>query len=157
MTQKNEGNEGAWNLNLLVLEEEEKERKKEQVELLKIEESTPEPLKMMVRTRGRRALINKNVDELIKNENVVDAIHKSPELDIKFPETHEEQVQCARGFKAKSQILIDCCLGAIDGMLVWMNKPNITDQKIIGFGPAKFFCGRKMKYGLNMMGVCDSR
>lgn len=89
--------------------------------------------------------------------NVVDAIHKSPELDIKFPETHEEQVQCARGFKAKSQILIDCCLGAIDGMLVWMNKPNITDQKVIGFGPAKFFCGRKMKYGLNMMGVCDSR
>ena len=23
--------------------------------------------------------------------------------------------------------------------------------------PSKFFCGRKMIYGLNMMGVCDSR
>jgi hypothetical protein len=89
--------------------------------------------------------------------SVVDAIDKSPELDIKFPETHEEQVQCAQGFKYKSWILIDCCVGAIDGMLVWMNKPNITDQRIIGFGPTKFFCGRKMKYGLNMMDVCDSR
>jgi hypothetical protein len=89
--------------------------------------------------------------------SVVDAIDKSPELDIKFPETHEEQVQCAQGFKYKSWILIDCCVGAIDGMLVWMNKPNITDQRIIGFGPMKFFCGRNMKYGLNMIGVCDSR
>lgn len=89
--------------------------------------------------------------------NVVDAIHKSPELDIVFPETHDAQMQCAQGFKAKSQIDIDCCVGAIDGMLVWLNKPNTNDQQVIGFGPTKFFCGRKMKYGLNMMGVCDSK
>ncbi|KAL7477100.1 hypothetical protein ACHAW6_002912 [Cyclotella cf. meneghiniana] len=41
-------------------------------------------------------------------------------------------------------------------MLVWMNKPTTSDQENIGFGPTKFCCGRKMKYGLNMMGECDS-
>jgi hypothetical protein len=41
--------------------------------------------------------------------------------------------------------------------LVWLNKPNVNDQKVIRFGPSKFFCGRKMKCGLNMMGVCDSK
>lgn len=88
---------------------------------------------------------------------VIDAIHMCSELNIVFPETHAEQTECASGFRAKSSIDIDCCIGAIDGMLVWMNKPTSSDQHNIGFGPTKFFCGRKMKYGLNMMGVCDSR
>ena len=88
---------------------------------------------------------------------IVDAIHASSQLDINFPESYTAQAECVHGFKTKSSINIDCCLGAIDGMLVWMNKPNIADQANIGFGPSKFFCGRKMKYGLNMMGVCDSR
>ncbi|KAL7480317.1 hypothetical protein ACHAW6_006010 [Cyclotella cf. meneghiniana] len=57
----------------------------------------------------------------------------------------------------KSSIVIDCCIGAIDGMLVWMNKPTTFDQENIGFRPTKFFCGRKMKHGLNTMGVCDSQ
>ena len=89
--------------------------------------------------------------------DVVDAIHKAPELNISFPETHATQTESMLGFKAKSRIDIDCCIGAIDGMLIWMNKPNTRDQKLIGFGPAKFFCGRKKKYGLSMMAVCDSR
>jgi hypothetical protein len=84
---------------------------------------------------------------------VVDAIHVSPELNIKFPESHMEQAIIMEGFKSKSTINIDCCVGAIDGMLVWMNKSTIAVQQTIGFGPKKFFCGRKMKYSLNMMGV----
>eukprot|EP00956_Cyclotella_meneghiniana_P019996 scaffold34827_cov60-Cyclotella_meneghiniana.AAC.1 len=97
-------------------------------------------------------------DEVVRSAwDVVDAIHNSPELNIRFPETHEEQMDCAMGFKAKSRININCCVGCIDGMLVWTNKPTVRDQKVIGFGPTKFFCGRKMKYGVNMMGVCDSK
>ena len=97
-------------------------------------------------------------DEVLKSVwYVVDAIHKSPELDIKFPESYAEQTALMLAFKSKSTINIDCCIGAIDGMLVWMNKPTVKDQKAIGFGPTKFFCGRKMKFGLNMMGVCDAR
>ena len=47
---------------------------------------------------------------------VVDAIHLSPELDIKFPEDHVAQTEVAEGFKAKSTIGINCCVGAIDGI-----------------------------------------
>ncbi|KAL7474289.1 hypothetical protein ACHAW6_000266 [Cyclotella cf. meneghiniana] len=67
------------------------------------------------------------------------------------------QTECMLGFKSKSRINIDCCIGAIDGMLIWINKPNKHDQKVIRFGLAKFFSRQKKKYNLNMMGVCDSR
>ena len=90
-------------------------------------------------------------------DGIVDSIHATPELNIKFPETYADQTEVMLGFKQKSSVDLDCCVGAIDGMLVWMNKPTKDDQKKVGFGPSKFFCGRKMKYGLNMMGVCNSR
>lgn len=97
-------------------------------------------------------------DEVLNSVwDIVDAIHQSTELNISFPETHYDQIQCSQGFKVKSRIDIDCCVGCIDGMLVWMNQPSGKDQKVIGFGPTKFFCGRKKKFGLNMMGVCDSQ
>ena len=73
---------------------------------------------------------------------VVDAIHKTPALDIKFPESEFEQAEIARGFKRKSSIGIDCCVGAIDGILIWIHKPSDSDANSIGFGPVKFFCGR---------------
>ena len=88
---------------------------------------------------------------------IVDSIHASKELDIHFPRTHAEQTEIMLQFKAKSSIQIDCCVGCIDGLLIWISKPTKRDQIEIGFGPTKFFCGRKMKYGLNMMGVCDAR
>ena len=50
-------------------------------------------------------------------------------------------MNCVMGFKAKSHIEIACCVGCIDGMLVRTDKPNVRDQKVIGFGPTKFFCG----------------
>ena len=89
--------------------------------------------------------------------DVVDAVHASPELDISFPETHTAQLEVMEGFKVKSTIGINCCAGAIDGILIWTHQPSSKDVKVIKFGSTKFFCGRKMKYGLNMMAVCDSR
>ena len=97
-------------------------------------------------------------DEVLNSVwDVVDAIHKAPELNISFPESHAEQRAVAEGFRRKSEIEIDCCCGAVDGMLVWIHKPSTTDEQVIGIGPKKFFCGRKKKFGLNMQGVCDSR
>jgi len=46
-------------------------------------------------------------------------------------------------------------VGAIDGMLVWTEKPTDAACKMAHCGPRKFFCGRKHKYGLNMQAVCD--
>lgn len=88
---------------------------------------------------------------------VVDAIHSSSQLDLKFPNTHEEQTQLAEEFKNKSDIGICHCVGAIDGILIWIHMPTASDCESFGFGPLKFFCGRKKKYGLNMQAVCDAR
>lgn len=88
--------------------------------------------------------------------DVVDAIHNAPELEIKFPETATEQQDLADGFKTKSEIGIPMCVGAIDGILIWIHMPSATDVEGIKFGPSKFFCGRKKKYGVNMQGVCDA-
>jgi len=88
---------------------------------------------------------------------VVDAIHKSKQLDINFPECHMEQQKLSEEFKRKSDIGICHCVGAIDGILIWVHKPTEADCEKMGFGPVKFFCGRKKKFGLNMQAVCDAR
>jgi hypothetical protein len=89
---------------------------------------------------------------------VVDAIHAAESMDIKFPTSHDEQRRIAEGFRRKSRIGLSNCVGAIDGLLVWIHKPSLKDIiENIKFGPKKFFCGRKKKYGVNLMGTCDHR
>mmetsp|Transcript_13429 Transcript_13429/g.25216 ORF Transcript_13429/g.25216 Transcript_13429/m.25216 type:complete len:487 (+) Transcript_13429:1058-2518(+) len=89
---------------------------------------------------------------------VVDAVNLTSSMNIKFPVSHDEQRRIAAGFKAKSRIGLANCVGAIDGLLIWIHKPTKVDVKDnIGFGESKFFCGRKKKYGLNLMGTCDAR
>jgi hypothetical protein len=84
---------------------------------------------------------------------VIDAIHATRELDINFPECHDKQQQMALEFKSKSGCDFWNCVAAVDGMLVWTNKPSEkTDD--MGIGPLKFFNGRKKKFGLQMQGVC---
>jgi hypothetical protein len=89
---------------------------------------------------------------------VVDAVNKCkcPELSIDFPTDHQEQKQLALAFKAKSAVGIDCCAGAVDGMLLWIEKPTEADCAEAECHAKKFFCGRKHKFGLNMQGTCDS-
>lgn len=88
---------------------------------------------------------------------VVDAIHKASQLKIVFPATHFEQLKVAEGFKKKSDVNFDNCVGAIDGIHIWTHKPTKHDVEDLGFGELKFFCGRKLKYGLNMQAACDAR
>ena len=70
--------------------------------------------------------------------DAVDAIHKSQELDIKFPDTHGDQIKVMEGFKAKSSIDINCYVGAIDGILVWTNKSSSRYTKVVKFSPTIF-------------------
>ena len=96
-------------------------------------------------------------DEVVRSVwAVVDAIHSAPQMKIEFPRSHQEQYRVAQGFRAKSDINIDVCVGDIDGILIWIHRPSKSDIKAIKFGPAKFFCGRKKKFGLNMQAVCDA-
>ena len=48
------------------------------------------------------------------------------------------------------------CAGAIDGILIWIEKPTSDECEAAKCGPKKFFCGRKKKFGLNMQGTCDA-
>ena len=70
---------------------------------------------------------------------VMDAVNSHPEMKIEFPKSHMEQIKIAQGFKIFSKADIDCCVGCIDGMLVWMLKPTekVCEEAQVGSG--KFF------------------
>ncbi|KAL3787036.1 hypothetical protein ACHAWO_003669 [Cyclotella atomus] len=88
---------------------------------------------------------------------VVDAVNKTKEFDIKYPECHEEQKKIAEDFFGVSTVKFDCRCGSIDGILIWTLKPTLVDAKAVGVDQQKFMCGRKHKFGLNCQAVCDVR
>ena len=62
----------------------------------------------------------------------------------------------AYDFTFRSKAGFDNCVGCIDGMLLWMEKPFQKNCEKVGVDSGKFYCGRKGKFGLNMQGVCDA-
>ena len=88
---------------------------------------------------------------------VVNAINQTKELDISFPTDHQEQRNIAKGFLAKSAAGFDNCVGAIDGLLIWIQKPSADECLIAQCGAKQFYCGHKHKFGLNLQGICDSQ
>jgi len=82
---------------------------------------------------------------------VVDAVNKRDKLSFEFPEDHKKQRGVARGFLSNAKgPKFDCCVGAIDGMLIWTEKPTDQSCEIAKCGSRTFFCRRKHKHGLNM-------
>ena len=69
---------------------------------------------------------------------VVDAINSSRLLDISYPSCHKVQASIAIAFREKSTIKIDNCGGAIDGILIWIQKPSKPDVERLGIGPKCF-------------------
>jgi hypothetical protein len=74
---------------------------------------------------------------------VVDAIHQTKQLDIKFPTSHEEQLLVAKEFEEKSKVNFSNCAGCIDGILIWIKKPSNPDLATLKIGGRKFFCTKK--------------
>jgi hypothetical protein len=87
---------------------------------------------------------------------VVNAVNKCSDLKFEFPEDWAAQRLVAAGFEKKSRAGFSICAGAIDGLLIWIEKPTEYDCELAKCGAKKFFCGRKKKFGLNMQGTCDS-
>jgi len=75
---------------------------------------------------------------------------------IDFPKEHEEQIKIAKEFEEISSAQFRNCVGAIDGMLIWINKPNEEECAKVGVGSGKLFCGRKKKFGLNLQATVTS-
>jgi len=88
---------------------------------------------------------------------VVDAINDTPDFDIRFPADHDEQRSIASMFQTVSSAGFDCCVGAIDGILIWITRPPEEFCDEIKCGAQKFLCGRKKKFGMNMQATCDAR
>ena len=84
----------------------------------------------------------------------MDLVNSCPELAIKFP-TKEEHIKIAQAFKQKLKVNFEICAGCIDGVLVWLNKFSDKDLEGTNIGPGKFYNGRKHKFGMNMLAVCD--
>ena len=84
---------------------------------------------------------------------VVDTVNKT--FKITFPKTKSKQEYIATGFKLKSKAGFDGCVGCVDGMLLWTDRPTEKEAEKAGIGSKKFYCGRKKKYGLIMTGCVD--
>ncbi len=86
---------------------------------------------------------------------VVEAINNCDKFKISYSSSREEQERIAVGFQAKSSVGFTARAGAIDGILIWMNKPCIDDAQLSDVGGMKYFCGRKKKFGLNCQTVSN--
>ena len=96
------------------------------------------------------------VQEVYKSVHVViDAINSCENFDNVFPESEKEQQKLVDGFLMRSRAGFKNCVGAIDGILVWTDKPSISDLASLCFRSTWFYCGCKSKHGLNMQAVCD--
>lgn len=87
---------------------------------------------------------------------VVEALNKCQQFQISYPSCHRKQEAIALGFKAVSAVPFDNCAGAIDGVVIWTNKPTANDTFVANLDDGKFYCGRKKKYGLNCQVVSDA-
>jgi hypothetical protein len=88
---------------------------------------------------------------------VVQAINKLKQFFIEYPADHNKQRQIASAFCNASTISFSSCAGAIDGILIWIAKPNEIDAAKCGVGRKKSFCGQKNKFGLNCRAVSNCR
>ena len=70
--------------------------------------------------------------------------------------TIEEYKAMADEFSFRSKAGFDNCVGCINGMLLWTEKPFCKVCKRVGVDSGKFYCGRKCKFGLSLQGVCDA-
>jgi DDE superfamily endonuclease len=84
-------------------------------------------------------------------------VNKCLELAISYPICHKEQKKLALSFEENSAARIDCCAGAFNGILIWIEKPRAVECVTAECSAKKFFCGRKHKIGLNMQqGTVDA-
>lgn len=88
--------------------------------------------------------------------HTIAAINNCPHLKFKFPRKHEDQLALAAEFTKRSQAGFCCCVGCIDGMLLWIDRPTAEDCRQMKTGDAKFHCTRKGKFGFNLQAVCDA-
>jgi hypothetical protein len=67
---------------------------------------------------------------------VVESIHVTYNFD------HDSQRVLARQFASWLQAGFNCCVGAVDGILIWILQPSLLCCFQSGCDASKFFCGQ---------------
>ena len=80
--------------------------------------------------------------------SVVEVINSFEEFYIEFPACHQKQTEIAAVFKDASSVDFNNCVGAIDGILIWIHKPTEIDADKAGIGRSKFFVAESTKLDL---------
>jgi hypothetical protein len=87
--------------------------------------------------------------------HVVEVVNNYPQFRITYPSSVGEQEKIVAGFEKASSVGFNVCAGAVDGILIWMQKPNVNEAKRVGVDQKKFLCGCKHTFGLNCKAVAD--
>ena len=87
---------------------------------------------------------------------VVHATNRCPRLQFQFPATVAECQEIAADFTFRSKASFDNCVGCIDRMFLWIEKPFPKECEKVGVDSDKFYCSQKAKFALNLQGVCDA-
>jgi hypothetical protein len=56
--------------------------------------------------------------------HVVEAVNDYPQFQITYPSSVGEQEKIVAGFEKASSVGFNVRAGAVDGILIWMQKPN---------------------------------
>lgn len=63
---------------------------------------------------------------------VVDTINRHPCFTIVNPDSRDHQRSIAKGFATVLGTGFKCCAGAVDGILIWIQKPLPTECQVMG-------------------------
>jgi hypothetical protein len=66
--------------------------------------------------------------------HVVEAVNNYPKFAIEYPLSVEEQEEIVAEFQKASIKDFDICVGAIDGILIWTQKPTPAEAQRVGMG-----------------------
>jgi hypothetical protein len=75
----------------------------------------------------------------------VDGVNSDRCVEIVFPDDPDHQKRIAEGFSQVSTANFGCYARAIDGILIWINKPSMKDCLDVGCSSGKISCGKKEK------------
>jgi hypothetical protein len=86
---------------------------------------------------------------------IVEAVNSYDELIIEYSASETAQLKIACEFHNVSEVQFSNCTGTIEGMLIWILNLSEEDANNAGCGQRFFFCGCKVKFGLNCQAVSD--
>ena len=91
--------------------------------------------------------------------NYVESLHTNvcTTLQFNFLTTISECESISNEFSHRSKAGFSNCIGCIDGMVVWTEKPSKKECEEVGVDDGKFYSGQKGKFSLNLQAVCNAQ